>query len=39
MPGTLFDRPSDFRISLTASIEMVEASLTAFEALASNDPL
>jgi aspartate aminotransferase len=34
MPGTLFERPSDFRISLTASAEMIEASLPAFEALA-----
>jgi len=37
MPGTLFERPSDFRISLTASVEMVEASLPAFEALAGKD--
>jgi aspartate/methionine/tyrosine aminotransferase len=30
MPGTLFERPSDFRISLTATDEMVAASLPAF---------
>ena len=35
MPGTLFDRPADFRISLTASAEMIEASLPAFMAAAS----
>ncbi len=34
MPGTLFDRPTDFRISLTASAEMIEASLPAFQAAA-----
>ena len=34
MPGTLFERPGEFRISLTASDEMVEASLPEFEALA-----
>lgn len=34
MPGTLFDRPEDFRISLTGSAEMIEASLPAFEAAA-----
>lgn len=34
MPGTLFDRPAYFRISLTASAEMIEASLPAFEAAA-----
>ncbi|WP_413874274.1 aminotransferase class I/II-fold pyridoxal phosphate-dependent enzyme [Albidovulum sp.] len=35
MPGTLFDRPADFRISLTGSAAMIEASLPAFEAAAS----
>jgi aspartate aminotransferase len=35
MPGTLFDRPADFRISLTGTAEMIEASLPAFEAAAS----
>lgn len=35
MPGTLFDRPADFRISLTGSAEMIEASLPAFMAAAS----
>lgn len=34
MPGTLFDRPADFRISLTGSAEMIEASLPVFEAAA-----
>ncbi|WP_413850793.1 aminotransferase class I/II-fold pyridoxal phosphate-dependent enzyme [Albidovulum sp.] len=37
MPGTLFDRPADFRISLTGSAEMIEASLPAFEAAAPAD--
>ena len=30
MPGTLFERPGDFRISLTASAEMIERALPAF---------
>ena len=34
MPGTLFERPGDFRISLTGTHDMIEASLPAFEALA-----
>lgn len=34
MPGTLFDRPADFRISLTGTEAMIEASLSAFEAAA-----
>jgi aspartate/methionine/tyrosine aminotransferase len=34
MPGTLFERPGDFRISLTGTEGMIEASLAAFEALA-----
>ncbi|MGI9400347.1 MAG: aminotransferase class I/II-fold pyridoxal phosphate-dependent enzyme [Rhizobiaceae bacterium] len=34
MPGTLFDRPTDFRICLTASAEMIEASLPSFEEFA-----
>lgn len=34
MPGTLFEQPTDFRISLTGSAEMIEASLPAFEATA-----
>jgi aspartate/methionine/tyrosine aminotransferase len=34
MPGTLFERPGDFRISLTGTADMIEASLSAFEALA-----
>ena len=32
MPGTLFERPGEFRISLTGSAQMIEASLPAFEA-------
>ncbi|MCU9848736.1 aminotransferase class I/II-fold pyridoxal phosphate-dependent enzyme [Defluviimonas sp. WL0024] len=36
MPGTLFERPADFRISLTGSAEMIEASLPAFEAAKGN---
>ena len=27
MPGTLFDRPEHFRISLTATIDMIERAL------------
>jgi aspartate aminotransferase len=34
MPGTLFDRPADFRISLTGTAKMIDASLPAFEAAA-----
>jgi len=34
MPGTLFDRPGDFRVCLTATAEMIEASLPAFQAAA-----
>ncbi len=34
MPGTLFERPGDFRISLTASAEMIERALPAFQAAA-----
>lgn len=34
MPGTLFDRPTDFRISLTGTAGMIEASLPAFAAAA-----
>jgi aspartate aminotransferase len=34
MPGTLFECPGDFRISLTATSAMIEASLPAFQALA-----
>jgi aspartate aminotransferase len=30
MPGTLFERPGDFRISLTASRDMIERALPAF---------
>ena len=34
MPGTLFERPGDFRISLTASSDMVERALPAFRDVA-----
>jgi aspartate aminotransferase len=34
VPGTLFERPGDFRISLTGTEGMIEASLAAFEAQA-----
>jgi aspartate aminotransferase len=30
MPGTLFDRPGEFRISLTANRDMIERALPAF---------
>ena len=31
MPGTLFERPRDFRICLTATEQMIEDSLPAFQ--------
>ena len=31
MPGTLVERPGHFRISLTASLEMVDRALPAFQ--------
>ena len=34
MPGTLFEEPADFRISLTGTASMIDASLPAFEAAA-----
>lgn len=34
MPGTLFDCPSDFRICLTASMDMIDQALPEFENLA-----
>jgi len=34
MPGTLFERPGDFRLSLTASDAMIERALPAFQAAA-----
>ena len=34
MPGTVFNRPTDFRICLTATDEMIEKSLPAFQAAA-----
>jgi aspartate aminotransferase len=33
MPGTLFDCPANFRICLTATMEMIERALPAFETL------
>jgi len=33
MPGTLFERPGDFRLSLTANTEMIERALPAFGAV------
>lgn len=33
MPGTLFDCPSDFRLCLTATSDMIERALPIFEAL------
>ena len=33
-PGSIFDRPTDFRICLTATDEMIEAALPAFQAVA-----
>jgi len=32
LPGVLFEKPGFFRISLTASDDMIERSLPAFEA-------
>ena len=32
MPGTIFDRPTDFRVCLTATDEMIEKALPAFQA-------
>ncbi|MES0827011.1 aminotransferase class I/II-fold pyridoxal phosphate-dependent enzyme [Ruegeria sp. SCP11] len=34
MPGTVFDRPMDFRICLTATDEMIEIAMPAFQAAA-----
>jgi aspartate aminotransferase len=34
MPGTIFDRPTDFRLCLTATDEMIENALPAFQATA-----
>lgn len=34
MPGTIFDRPTDFRLCLTATDQMIEAALPAFQAVA-----
>jgi aspartate/methionine/tyrosine aminotransferase len=34
MPGALFDRPGDFRISLTGTAEMIERALPEFQAAA-----
>jgi aspartate/methionine/tyrosine aminotransferase len=38
MPGTLFERPRHFRISLTASLEMVDRALPAFRDAAAGAP-
>jgi aspartate/methionine/tyrosine aminotransferase len=38
MPGTLFERPGDFRISLTGTQAMIEAALPVFEAMADMNP-
>jgi aspartate aminotransferase len=37
-PGTLFERPGDFRISLTGSAEMIERALPTFQANAETAP-
>ncbi|MES0827617.1 aminotransferase class I/II-fold pyridoxal phosphate-dependent enzyme [Ruegeria sp. SCP11] len=34
MPGTVFDRPTDFRICLTATDEMIENAMPVFQAAA-----
>ncbi|WP_170400802.1 aminotransferase class I/II-fold pyridoxal phosphate-dependent enzyme [Ruegeria arenilitoris] len=34
MPGTVFDRPTDFRVCLTATDEMIENAMPAFQAAA-----
>lgn len=34
MPGTIFDRPTDFRVCLTATDDMIENALPAFQATA-----
>ena len=31
MPGTQFERPGDFRISLTGTQDIIEAGIPAFE--------
>ena len=38
MPGTVFDRPTDFRICLTATDEMIENALPAFQETAETSP-
>lgn len=38
MPGTVFDRPTDFRLCLTATDEMIENSLPAFQLAAEQMP-
>jgi len=38
MPGTVFDRPTDFRLCLTATDEMIENSLPAFQLAAEQFP-
>ncbi|SHG40509.1 aminotransferase class I/II-fold pyridoxal phosphate-dependent enzyme [Cognatishimia maritima] len=34
MPGSIFDRPTDFRVCLTATDDMIEAALPFFQAVA-----
>jgi len=34
LPGTVFDRPGHFRISLTATMEMLERALPALREVA-----
>jgi aspartate aminotransferase len=36
MPGTIFDRPRHFRISLTATMDMIEQALPELVAAAEN---
>lgn len=38
MPGTVFDRPTDFRLCLTATDEMIENALPAFRLAADQMP-
>ena len=38
MPGSIFDRPTDFRVCLTATDEMIENALPFFQAVANEMP-
>lgn len=38
MPGSIFDRPTDFRVCLTATDEMIENALPFFQAVADEIP-